>query len=375
MVSNVVLLCGLYAALIGAPSLAADLSQTHRAELQSKFQQALRFQQTGNRSNAIAMYEQLTREHPDLVVPFINLAAVHASAGNFEQARKVLEAGLNVDEHSKQLFSGLQRVYGAEAAQAYHEALGSKSPSPRTLRLSTLESLDLPSLAVAPQPLDNSLELARIAQLEQENRTLNQRLLALQNNTAAEESEAMANLRTQLREAQTALSESQQSLNQSERAREALALDLQLAQRTIQTNNQAALASAATVQNQPAAAPEPKPSAESILIERVKSWAKAWGDQDVQAYLAHYDNTYTTYGLTRQEWLAQRRIRLTQRSFINVDVSNFRVADRGDQFAVTFEQRYRSDSFDDTIRKRLVFAKNETNLGLSKIVSEEIVSQ
>jgi len=41
---------------------------------------------------------------------------------------------------------------------------------------------------------------------------------------------------------------------------------------------------------------------------------------------------------------------------------------------VSFKQRYRSDSFDDTIRKQLTFKKNSNALEQSKIVAETIVS-
>ena len=93
------------------------------------------------------------------------------------------------------------------------------------------------------------------------------------------------------------------------------------------------------------------------------------------AYLRRYADDYSAQGSSRANWVEQRRQRLTQRSFISIEVSDFRVAEADDNLIkVSFKQRYRSDSFDDTIRKQLTFKKNSNALEQSKIVAETIVS-
>lgn len=110
-------------------------------------------------------------------------------------------------------------------------------------------------------------------------------------------------------------------------------------------------------------------------IGLVKSWAKAWSDQNVDGYVAHYRDGYTPPGsdITHTTWLQQRQARLTNKKFIQVDVTNFAVQNSGNKFFVTFTQRYKSNTMDDTIRKQLQFAKNGSDWDQAKIIGERVV--
>ena len=105
----------------------------------------------------------------------------------------------------------------------------------------------------------------------------------------------------------------------------------------------------------------------------MEAWAEAWSNQDVAAYVNRYAKDYRGSLPSRDAWLQQREVRLTNKSFIKVDVTWMRVIDLGDTFSVEFNQRYQSDSFDDTIRKKLIFSKNSVTLAASKIISEQRV--
>jgi len=119
----------------------------------------------------------------------------------------------------------------------------------------------------------------------------------------------------------------------------------------------------------------PVPDRTAKAIERVQSWARSWAAQDVDAYVAHYREDYTPgTTISRQQWLEQRRVRLTNKTFIEVDVREFTVRDLGDQYSVTFTQHYRSNTVDDIIRKRLIFEKRDDDWTSAKIVSERRVA-
>ena len=93
-------------------------------------------------------------------------------------------------------------------------------------------------------------------------------------------------------------------------------------------------------------------------------------------YIEHYADDYSPprAQMTHLEWMDQRKVRLTNKKFIKVDVSDFEFQEQEtSQFSVTFTQRYRSNTIDDTIRKQLVFAKNEDSFLDAKIVDEVIV--
>ena len=129
-----------------------------------------------------------------------------------------------------------------------------------------------------------------------------------------------------------------------------------------------------------AAIAKPSPEAAQKALEQnaiglVLSWARAWSAQDVVAYVGHYDDNYSSSrSLSRAQWLEQRRVRLTNKEFINVNVSYFRVKDLGSQFSVTFDQYYQSNTVDDTVTKRLLFDKKSNDWSQSKIVNEQLVS-
>jgi hypothetical protein len=110
-------------------------------------------------------------------------------------------------------------------------------------------------------------------------------------------------------------------------------------------------------------------------IGLVQSWAKAWSEQDVSAYVEHYGENYSSSrSLSRARWLEQREVRLTNKSFINFEVSNFEVEDMGPQFSVIFSQYYRSNTVDDRVTKRLIFNKIGDDWSQSKILEEQVVS-
>jgi len=113
------------------------------------------------------------------------------------------------------------------------------------------------------------------------------------------------------------------------------------------------------------------------VVDIVKSWAADWSAQNVSGYVSHYTENYTPPrgSLTHEQWLEQRQIRLTNKTFINVEVSDFKSQNRGDKFVVTFSQHYRSNTVDDRIVKRLVLAKDGNDWSQAKIVDEIVVSR
>jgi len=113
----------------------------------------------------------------------------------------------------------------------------------------------------------------------------------------------------------------------------------------------------------------------SIAIGLVKRWALDWSSQNVEAYVSNYaDNYSSSRSLSRAKWLEQRQHRLTNKTFINVQVSDFVVKDLGQQFSVTFRQYYQSNTVDDTVTKRLIFNKTDDDWSTAKIVNERLVS-
>lgn len=115
---------------------------------------------------------------------------------------------------------------------------------------------------------------------------------------------------------------------------------------------------------------EPNPPAAKLANgaeAAVNRWAKAWASQDVNAYLAAYANDYTADGMSRADWEAQRRARITAPQSISVTLSDLVVEPQGDTATASFRQSYRSDRLKSTVRKTLKLAQRD---GEWRIVSE-----
>ena len=103
----------------------------------------------------------------------------------------------------------------------------------------------------------------------------------------------------------------------------------------------------------------------------LKSWAKAWSAQNVDAYLSLYASDFTSEnGVTRKEWARQRRVRLKGPAFIDVGVSRADVLLLDENLAsVSFVQRYKSNRLNDSVKKMLLLKKrNEDWLILREVL-------
>lgn len=108
------------------------------------------------------------------------------------------------------------------------------------------------------------------------------------------------------------------------------------------------------------------------LAAAVHRWAEAWTAQRVDDYLAAYATSFVPpAGRSRAAWAAQRRQRLTAPRWIDVDidgvVAGLESPERG---WVEFVQRYRSDSYQDTVTKRLELVRED---GTWKIAGETVL--
>jgi tetratricopeptide (TPR) repeat protein len=108
-------------------------------------------------------------------------------------------------------------------------------------------------------------------------------------------------------------------------------------------------------------APEPKPSApdkpaSASIEDAVANWAQAWSKRDVNAYLAAYASDFAASGMTRANWEAQRRARITAPTSIDVKISDLKIEQQGDTASATFRQAYRSDRLTSTVTKTLKLA-------------------
>ncbi len=97
------------------------------------------------------------------------------------------------------------------------------------------------------------------------------------------------------------------------------------------------------------------------VIAAVDSWAKAWSNKDVAAYLSHYAPDFDPAGQqSRDDWESTRRNRLDRPKSIEISVVAPKVSFNGnDRATVSFQQRYQSNTLDSVGRKTLKMVKSD----------------
>jgi len=120
----------------------------------------------------------------------------------------------------------------------------------------------------------------------------------------------------------------------------------------------AAMTPAAVATTRSAPAGESAQDPDAVLIA-VTGWARAWSDNDVSGYLAHYASDFQTPGgMSRDDWESQRKARIVKPRRIEVEIESPKVLFNKDgRVTVTFHQHYRSDELKVTSAKTLVMVK------------------
>ena len=419
-----------------SPRSSENLSSNKVKDLEARFKSANELLSSGQKQKSISELDSLINDYPSIIEPYLNLASIYASERRLGEARAVLLKGFAANPEAGMLFDHLSDVNGALAAHSYKQALDTKAsslaPALTLARADTVvtqfdqrqqiaylkqqlssQQSDVSANTVQAQHV-KELE-AQIEQFKQSNNAeteslksqldkVNQELADLSRLlTQAQESEREAQARVvraeqdasdsvsalsqQLSEKQGALlsieekfefqskvllkSEQQlRRLEQLEKDNQQLSKDL------TQALAKNADISAPDVSTPVQVSPQNQEIEQnSIAIGLVKRWALDWSSQNVEAYVSNYaDNYSSSRSLSRAKWLEQRQHRLTNKTFINVQVSDFVVKDLGQQFSVTFRQYYQSNTVDDTVTKRLIFNKTDDDWSTAKIVNERLVS-
>jgi hypothetical protein len=111
---------------------------------------------------------------------------------------------------------------------------------------------------------------------------------------------------------------------------------------------------------------------ETLLIEQVINWAKAWGSKDVDTYVGFYSSEYRRDFETHADWVENRRARIGQSEIIKIGISNVQIRAQSENRAIIeFEQSYDSPNYADRVIKRLALSRIGS---LWKITDEKVIS-
>jgi hypothetical protein len=408
-----------------------SLSDDDLVSLTRRFDEANAAVDQGDSQAGLKGLEELILDYPSIIEPYLNVASIYAEQQDLEKAREILLSGFSANPKAGMLFDHLKKVHGALAANSYRKALDTNSATSVKLVLarasSILTQLDQSNqVAALKKELQenqnqtyesaNQLQAKTVAALESKLQNLeataamdksvyelelrdlkkqidDHSLALIQSQTA--ERDALARVVRAEQDALNQISEITEQLESqkavlvtmralsSEQAITLAKSQLQAQELAVLEAENSRLAEENEKMAQAAIADKTVMSSSDLMqknrhqnaVGLVQSWAKAWSEQDVSAYVGHYGENYSSSrSLSRKQWLEQRQVRLTNKEFISVDVSNFEVEDMGSQFSVTFSQYYQSNTVDDRVAKRLLFNKSGDDWSQSKILKEELVS-
>jgi tetratricopeptide (TPR) repeat protein len=269
---------------------------------------------SGRSADAINTFTRLTEDFPELPEPYNNLAVIYASMSQFDKARAALEQAIRTNPSYATAHENLGDVYAKLASQAYNKAL----------------QIDASNTAVQPK-------LALIRELF---------------------NPAPPKARTTPAPAGT-----QVAANTSAAPAAVAAPPVVVAPRPAPSAPVAVVAPAATpkpappVAVVPAATPIPEGAAKEVEAA-VQAWAKAWSDKDMSAYLSAYGKEFETPNKqSREAWEQDRRLRITGKTKISLNLLNLSISVNGAQAVAKFQQDYKADTLAVVSRKTLELVK------------------
>ena len=90
---------------------------------QMRFLQGVVLTEAGRTNEAIAAFQKLTEDYPELPEPYNNLAVLYAGQAQFDKARAALEMAIRTNPGYATAHENLGDVYAKLASQAYSRAL------------------------------------------------------------------------------------------------------------------------------------------------------------------------------------------------------------------------------------------------------------
>jgi tetratricopeptide (TPR) repeat protein len=304
--------------------LERDLAAKPR-DPQLRFLRGVIQRDSGRLADATATFTKLTEDYPELPEPYNNLAVIYSSQGQYEKARTALEAALRTNPSYATAHENLADIYAKLASQAYSKALqidGSNTAVQPKLALirelfSPVSSGPKAGSAI-PAPLQPSTPRPASAVAA---------TAPLKPATPAPLVQTPARPEVAVRAPQTPAS-------------------------TVAV----AAAPRATVAVQP---PSVTPDASAKDVEAaVRAWAKAWSDKNMASYLAAYGHEFEPPARqSRSAWEQDRRVRITGKTHISVNLLNLTVTVNGTRAVAKFQQDYKADSLAVLSRKTLELIK------------------
>lgn len=282
-----------------------------------RFAQGINLAKQGKADAAIKVFGQLAQAYPKLPGPANNLAVLYAQQGQYDKARRWLEAALSTSQPYNIAYKNLENVYTALAAKAYSKALNqTDQPPDLNVNLQLVSRIYKTPRTVVT---DNSGPTASTPQTEQSATTGTSGASAT---PAPEKDQGIHVVKAPEPTPEPAQPPHKEG-----------------------SQTQSATESAHTA------------SFNARVVESaVRAWAAAWSSQNVSGYLNAYAASFRpANGLSHAHWRKQRQARVSAPKYIRIEIHKLRIESIGnDRASAHFIQDYGSDTYSDRVQKTLI---------------------
>jgi Flp pilus assembly protein TadD len=299
--------------------------------------------ETGRSQEAIATFQRLTEDYPELPEPYNNLAVLYANQNQFDRARSALEMAIRTNPSYSTAHENLGDVYARLASQAYSRALqldGANAGVPPKLALiRDLFSLNGRSpagaAAASAPPATGSAVVAA-------------------NTPAAAISPVVPSTPSQPAVAAgAATGVAAGAATASPTVVAAAPAQQQAAQQVQQQTPQQTL-----VRPPSSASAGVSGNAQQDVSAAIRAWAAAWAAKDMGRYLGAYSREFSPPGgQSRAEWETERAERILSKTRISVVLSDVQVSATNDRATARFRQAYSADGLRINSRKTLELSR------------------
>jgi hypothetical protein len=95
------------------------------------------------------------------------------------------------------------------------------------------------------------------------------------------------------------------------------------------------------------------------ITQRLFAWAKAWSAGNADKYINYYTPDYSAAGMSRKQWLNNRKQRISPDKNIQVEITeiDIRLVQKNKKIITFFKQSYRSIHYEDISKKQLKWQK------------------
>lgn len=306
-------------------------------DAQVRFLKGVVLSELNRGSEAVAVFQKLTEDYPELPEPYNNLAVLYAQQRQYDKARNALEMAIRTHPSYATAHENLGDIYARLASQAYDKALALDSSNVVAQNklamiremMSVTGKTTRPAAPVAAAPATKPAVVAAA--------------------TPAPAAPAAKPVAPPVAVAPAPTP-----------AKPVAAAPVAPPAAKPAAPAPAAVAQAPVVKEEPKPVkrPEPKdetPAQAAAITKSVQSWATSWSRKDVKGYLGHYAKDFEPpKGLNRKAWEEERNQRLTKPGDIEVNLENVKVVSvSGDRATVKLRQHYRSANLSTSSNKTL----------------------